>query len=214
MASASVPVRRHSLWSGRVDILQALTGVCLALFVLLHFFIISTVLISVDVMSGIEHFFEQVWLTQIGLPGLFVVILLHFLLAARKMPFRAREVATFWRHSQMMHHTGTWIWLLQILTAVIILALFGMHLIEVFMNLPVTFNDTAARVARPGAVCFYALLLLATLTHALVGLYRVGAKFGIITRATRAGWVWGLRIVFIVYVVMALAALARIYTLA
>ncbi len=211
MASASA--QRRSLWAGRIDILQALTGVCLALFVLLHFFVVSTVLISPSVMSGLEHFFEQIWLTQIGLPALFIIILFHFLLAARKMPFRAKEVGAFWAQARMMRHPSTWLWLIQVATAVIILALFGMHFYEVQMSLPVTLEDTTARVARSGAVVFFAVLLLATLTHALIGLVRVGAKFGWITRANRRCCTRVILVVGVVYAVAALSALARLYSL-
>lgn len=214
MAQAFIPTRKQSLWSGRVDLLQALTGVCLALFILLHFFVISTVLISPRVMSALDHFFEVIYLTQVGLPGLFVVILLHFLLAARKMPFRARELVAYWRHAKMMRHLSSWVWLIQVATALCILALFAVHLYEVWIGLPVTLDGTLARIARPGAVCFFGVLLLATLSHALIGLYRVLVKFGFITRAIRKKSVRVFWIVGIVYTLMALAALMRLYYLA
>lgn len=214
MAQVSVAARKRSLWSGRIDLLQALTGICLALFILLHFFIISTVLISPKVMSTLDHAFEVVYLTQIGLPGLFIVILLHFLLAARKMPFRAKELTTYIKHAKMLHHPSTWVWLIQVVTAICILALFAVHIYEVWMGLPVTLEGTTARVARSGAVCFYGTLLIVTLVHALVGLFRVLVKFGFITRAIRKKAMFAFLIVGVVYVVMALGALMRLYSLA
>jgi len=210
----SAPIQRRGLWAGRVDALQALTGFCLALFVLLHFSVVSTVLISPDLMTRLEHFFESIWLTQIGLPGLFVVILLHFLLAARKMPFRARELSLFLQQAKMLRHVGTWIWLVQVATAIIILALFSIHLYEVQMSLPIKLGDTTARVARAGASCFYVLLLLATLSHALLGIFRVGVKYGWINRGTRRTAVrilWGIGAG---YTVISLSALARLHSLA
>lgn len=171
---------------GRLDFAQALSGVVLALFVLAHAVFVGSVIISPSLMDGVGIFFEATYLAQLGGPLLFLLMLFHFVLAARKMPLRTGELLTFRAHAAAMKHTDTWLWLVQVATALIVLVLASIHMYEVLASLPIEAVKSAAREHSRAA--FYLLLLLAAGLHLVIGLYRVGIKYGYISGAARALW--------------------------
>ena len=91
--------------SGRVDLAQALTGVVLALFTLMHAVFLSTVIISPHLMNGLGWLLEITYLAQIGAPLIFLLVIAHFLLATRKLPVRLGELPVFYDHAKRMRHS-------------------------------------------------------------------------------------------------------------
>ena len=74
-----------------LDSLQMLTGVSLILFMWSHMILVASVNLGAGVMNAIAMFLEDHYLAQVGGPMIALVFLLHFVLAARKMPFRSSE---------------------------------------------------------------------------------------------------------------------------
>ncbi len=185
-ANITSHVKLRSNISGYTDVVQMLTGVLLCLFVFMHMLLVSSVILSPNLMNGIAGFLETSYLAQIGGPILLLVIVLHFILAARKMPFSPVELREFWRQARMMHHLDTWLWLVQVVTAIIILVLASAHVINILSNLPISAQKSAA--IQGGMVPFYLLLFAAVDLHIAIGLYRIGVKFGILTRENRLQW--------------------------
>lgn len=171
----------------RMDFVQAASGVALMLFLWGHSFLVSSEMISPAVMNWIGWFFEATYLAQIFAPVLLLVMVLHFWVAARKMPFRAQELCTFWNHAKSLRHTDTWLWLVQVATAVVVLVLGSAHVLEVLCTLPITAEKSAARI-QEGWLPVFGLLLVAAQIHLGIGFYRLGVKYGYITRATRPFW--------------------------
>ena len=186
-ANITSHVKLRSNISGYTDVVQMLTGVLLCLFVFMHMLLVSSVILSPNLMNGIAGFLETSYLAQIGGPILLLVIVLHFILAARKMPFSPVELREFWRQARMMHHLDTWLWLVQVVTAIIILVLASAHVINTLSNLPISAQKSAAAI-QGGMVPFYLLLFAAVDLHIAIGLYRIGVKFGILTRENRLQW--------------------------
>ena len=124
---------------------------------------------------------------QIGGPIILLVMILHFILAARKMPFSPLELREFWRQAKMMHHMDTWLWLVQVATAIVILVMASAHVINILSNLPISADKSAAAI-QGGMVPFYLVLFAALDLHIAIGLYRVGVKFGILNRENRLKW--------------------------
>ncbi len=164
-----------------------LTGVLLCCFVLMHMFLVSSVILSPRLMDGIAGFLETSYLAQVGGPIILIVMVLHFILAARKMPFSPLELREFWRQSKMMHHMDTWLWLVQVVTAIVILVMASAHVINILSNLPISASKSAASI-QGGMVPFYLVLFAAMDLHIAIGLYRIGVKFGILTRENRLKW--------------------------
>ena len=71
------------------------------------------------------------------------IFLMHFVLAARKVPFRTEQQATIWRLSRQLRHTDTNLWLIQALTAMIILIMGSIHMWTVLSDLPITASKDA-----------------------------------------------------------------------
>ena len=179
MAQANITshVRLRNHISGYTDVIQMLTGVLLCCFVLMHMVLVSSVILSPKIMDSLAVFLETSYLAQIGGPIILLVMILHFILAARKMPFSPLE----------MHHMDTWLWLVQVATAIVILVMASAHVINILSNLPISADKSAAAI-QGGMVPFYLVLFAALDLHIAIGLYRVGVKFGILNRENRLKW--------------------------
>jgi fumarate reductase subunit C len=197
----------------RLDFIQALTGALLILFLWAHLLLVSSVIISPTLMNWIGRFFEATYMAQIGGPIVFLLMLHHFVIAARKMPFRAGELCIFWKNAKQLRHKDTWMWLVQAATALVILVMAGIHMYTVLTTLPITAARSAARV-QEGWLPFYLLLLPMAELHAGIGFYRLGVKYGYITRASRALWRRNEYAMIGIFIVIGLLTLARLYFLA
>jgi fumarate reductase subunit C len=67
----------------------------------------------------------------------------------------------------------------------IILIMGGIHLWTVLTNLPITAAKSAARIQGGYWLVFYMILLPLVELHVGVGFYRIGVKWGVITRVRR-----------------------------
>ena len=182
--NATMPVvrpRRDAVLDG----LQMLSGVVLVLFMWCHMLLVSSVIISPRLMNAIAWFFEATYMAQVGGPLLFALFIVHFVLAARKIPFTANGQETIWAHAKMLHHRDTWLWIVQAVTAMIILIMGAIHMWVVLNDLPITAARSAARVQSGGWLWFYIILLPLIELHVSIGAYRIGVKWGFITRENR-----------------------------
>ncbi|WP_084516293.1 succinate dehydrogenase/fumarate reductase cytochrome b subunit [Desulfovibrio cuneatus] len=171
--------------AGRLDVLQALSGVLLILFLWAHLLLVSSVIVSPALMNGIGWFFEVTFMAQIGGPVILLLMVFHFIIAARKMPFRTGELCTFWKHAKRLHHKDTWLWLVQVVTAIVILVMASIHVHAVLSTLPITAAKSAERVQN-GWLLFYLVLLPMAELHVSIGFYRLGVKYGYISSGARS----------------------------
>ena len=178
------PVRTEAY----LDFFQMLTGVGLVAFMWCHMILVASVNLDLGggrVMNAIAHFFEATYMAQIGGPMIALTMLAHFVLAARKLPFRAREQKAMWRHTVNFNHTDTWLWIIQAVTAFIILIMGCIHMWTVLTNLPITAAKSAARIQGGWWLAFYIVLLPMIELHVGIGIYRIGVKWGFIKRSNR-----------------------------
>ncbi len=183
---------------GVLDWLQMLTGAGLVLFMWCHMLLVSSVVISPNVMNAIADFFETTYMAQLGGPLIFLAFLFHFVLAARKIPFRVEGQKTIWEHATMLRHRDTWLWIVQAATAMVILIMGSIHMWVVLGDLPITAAKSAARMQQTGWFLFYMLLLPCVELHVSVGFYRIGVKWGVIKAEGRLAakkyeaWLFGI----------------------
>lgn len=182
-AQVAQPVRTDAY----LDTLQMFTGVALILFMWSHMILVASVNFGPGVMNAIAGFLEGTYLAQTGGPVIALIFLVHFVLAARKLPFRAKEQKAMWEHSVRFNHLDTWLWNVQAITAMIILIMGSIHMWTVLTNLPITAAKSAARVQTGWWLLFYLLLLPMIELHVGIGFYRIGVKWGWITRSNRKG---------------------------
>ncbi|WP_045221060.1 fumarate reductase [Desulfonatronum thioautotrophicum] len=200
--------------SAYFDWLQMLTGAALILFMWAHMILVASVIIGPGVMNAIAHFFEATYMAQVGGPLIGLIFLLHFILAARKIPFRAEQQSRIWKHSRMLAHKDTWLWLVQVITAMLILIMGAIHMWVVLTDLPITAEKSAARIQGGFWMGFYLFLLPLVELHVGVGLYRIAVKWGFVGRDKRPKMQRFEYAITAVFIFIGLMALLRFYFLA
>lgn len=215
--SASFTATHKSLeshrWDGVLDWAQMLSGAGLIAFMWMHMTLVASVVISPDIMNAIAGFFEATGLAQVGGPLVFLLFLTHFALAARKIPFRLEGQKTIWEHAKLLHHTDTWLWVVQVVSAMIILIMGAIHMWVVLSDLPITALKSAARIQSGAWLFFYLLLLPLVELHVGIGLYRIAVKWGLAGRAQRKGLKRGENLLTLIFITIGLLTLVRFWFL-
>jgi fumarate reductase subunit C len=214
MSISYAPAGKSGKWDGALDWLQMLSGVSLILFMWCHMLLVSSVVISPDVMNAIAWFFEATGMAQVGGPLIFLVFLMHFVLAARKIPFRMDGQKTIWQHARMMRHGDTWLWVVQAVSAMVILVMGSIHMWVVLTDLPITAAKSAARIQGGFWAVFYLFLLPLAELHVGIGFYRIGVKWGFVKDKDRSRFKRGENILTLIFIGIGLITLVRFLFLA
>lgn len=209
----TIYVRSPGVTSALFDWLQMLTGVGLILFMWSHMVLVASVNLGPGVMNTIAKFFEDTYMAQVGGPLIGATFLFHFILAARKVPFRVEQQSTIWKHARMLHHLDTWLWLIQAFTAMVILIMGSIHMWTVLTDLPITAAKSAARIQGGFWLVFYLILLPMVELHVGIGFYRIGVKWGFIKRSNRKGLKRFENILTGIFILIGLITLIRFMTL-
>lgn len=200
--------------SAYLDWLQMLTGAGLILFMWSHMIMVSSVILGPGVMNALAEFLEEYYMAQVGGPIVAFIFLLHFVLAARKVPFRTEQQSTIWKFSRQLRHTDTWLWMIQAFTAMIILIMGSVHMWTVLSDFPITAAKSAARVQGGFWLVFYLILLPTVELHVGIGFYRIAVKWGFVRRKRRKGFKRFENILTAIFIVIGLVTLARFWFLA
>jgi fumarate reductase subunit C len=206
-------VRAPSKTAAYLDWLQMLTGASLILFMWSHMILVSSVIIGPKVMNALALFFEATYMAQVGGPMIGLAFLTHFILAARKIPFRVEQQSVMWQHAKMLHHKDTWLWIIQAVTAMIILILGSIHMWVILTDLPITAVKSATRVQQWPWTLFYFVLLPLVELHVGIGFYRIAVKWGFIKRSTRKKFKLGENALTIIMITIGIVTLIRFLTL-
>ncbi len=209
LSTITLHVPQKNKLSGRLDFCQMVSGVLLILFLWSHLMLVSSVIIGPGVMNALAWFFEATYMAQIGGPIIFLLMLFHFLLAGRKMPFQGHELKAIRAQSKMMHHKDTTMWLIQVITALVILVMGSIHMYTVLSTLPITAAKSAARIQEGGWLPFFLVLLPMAEVHVGIGFYRIGVKYGWITRDNRKWYQKAENVMMIGFISIGLLTLIR-----
>ncbi len=207
-------VQSSSRTSAYLDWLQMLTGVALILFMWSHMILVASVNLGAGVMNALAGFLEETYMAQVGGPIIGCIFLLHFVLAARKVPFRAEQQSTIWKLSRQLRHTDTYLWLVQATTSMIILIMGSIHMWTVLTDLPITAAKSAARIQGGFWFVFYLILLPMVELHVGIGFYRIAVKWGFARRKDRKSFKKFENILTLIFVLIGLIALGRFWFLA
>ncbi|MDT8450951.1 MAG: fumarate reductase cytochrome b subunit [Wenzhouxiangellaceae bacterium] len=171
----------------RLDLLQSLTGLFLALFMWLHMFFVASILVGKDAFWHVARFFEgyhlfgepHPWLVSLIVAFVFATFIAHAGLAMRKFPAGYREYKTFREHARAMHHGDTTLWFVQVWTGFAMFFLGSVHLYTMLTR-PESIGPygSADRIVTDWFWPLYLLLLLAVELHGSIGLYRLAVKWG------------------------------------
>lgn len=175
-----------SPWPAWVDLGTSLSGLLLVLFMWAHLFAVSSILLGKPAMHRVTKFFEgslffsepQPWLVSVVALGISLLLLLHTLLALRKLPAGYREWRTWTTTMRGLKHTDTTLWLVQVVTGLVLMFFVGAHLLELFLHPgDIGPHASSAKIANGGWVLGL-ILLFAVEIHAGLGLYRIAVKWG------------------------------------
>lgn len=194
----------------RLDFWQALSGAVLALFICVHLVLEGSVVISPAITNWIGWIMEETYVAQVAAPVILLIIVFHFWVAARKMPFRAGELRTYWNHSKELCDPDTALWLVQVATAIIILVGAFCHLFGVMSDLPITVAKSAERM-HMGWWLFFVFFLPACILHTGIGVYRIGVKYGFISRARREFWRTTIWVIMGCYLTLGICSITRVW---
>ncbi|GAB6177304.1 hypothetical protein JCM16814_21950 [Desulfobaculum senezii] len=181
----SMPASIQGNTSAYLDWLQMLSGAALIVFMWCHMLLVASVNLSAGVFDALAAFLEYTYMAQIGGPLIGVVFLVHFVLAIRKIPVTTTQQKGMWNQARMLRHKDTWLWIVQAVSAMVILIMAGVHMWTVLTDLPITSVKSATRIQEGGWMWFYLILLPMAELHVGIGFYRIGVKWGFVGRSGR-----------------------------
>lgn len=172
-----------------LDAVQGASGLVLVVFMWAHMLLVSSILLGKDAMYHVARFLEGQYLFGRPYPllvsaiavGIFLTMVVHALIAMRRIPASWREYSVLLRHARGFRHADTWLWLLQVATGLLLMFLASAHLYQMAMH-PGDIGpwESADRFVAGGMAPLYAVLLFAVELHAGVGLYRLVLKWGLL----------------------------------
>lgn len=184
---AAYMCRYISHMPARLDFMQSITGLILALFIAAHLLFEASIMISKDAMLVVTKFFEGYYFFGEAYPGIisflaafiFVIFILHALIAMRKLPSSYRQYYLFKKHMVRFQHSDTTLWFYQAVTGFMMFFLGSVHL-YMMMSSPGKIGPYASadRIYSEWLWPLYLLLLISVVLHAAIGLYRLALKWG------------------------------------
>lgn len=178
----------HFKGPARVDLIEGLTGLFLVAFMWVHMLLVSSILLGKDAMYAVSRFFEGAYFLDRPQPALvslaalfiFIVMLIHALVALRRLPAGYTDYRALLSHVRSFRHPETNLWLLQVVTGIVLMFLAGAHLYAMFSQ-PDAIGPYASsdRFVSGGMWPLYLILLIAVELHAGIGLYRLVLKWGL-----------------------------------
>jgi fumarate reductase subunit C len=217
---------RKSRWPARLDSIQSLSGLLLALFMWGHMFFVSSILLGKDAMWTVTKLFEGYfffgrslyWLVSLVVACVFMLLILHALLAMRKFPINFEQWRAFREHAGHMKHADTTLWWWQAITGFAMFFLVSIHL-YIMLTQPDRIGPfgSADRMWSDHFWPLYLVLLFVVELHGGVGLYRLAMKWGWFagaddnaTRRRLKTLKWALTAFFLVLGLATLAAYVKI----
>jgi fumarate reductase subunit C len=217
----------------RAEVISGGTGLLLASFIMGHLILESSILLGKDTYEMVAYFMEKTLpIAQVSIFLITIAFFLHFVYAGRKIPAKLAErrkmmelglsikkASGRWDQPdsdiKLRKHSETSLWLWQVRTGMIILALGAFHLFLVMWNLftDMGFADARGFTAQistsrveSGLWVLYILLGFTVVTHMVIGLYRLAVKWISVTRINRKTAYLICLALFIVYVILNIAA--------
>jgi len=172
----------------RLDVAQSVSGLLLGVFMWVHLFLVSSILLGKNAMWYVTGFFELRFLNdwRHGYPVIvsviaviiFLLFMLHAGIAVRKFPVSWKQYRTFRHQMGMMKHSDTNLWFYQALTGFIMFFLGSVH-IYVMATHPDKIGPYASadRFVSEWFWPLYGVLLVCVELHATIGMYRLAVKW-------------------------------------
>jgi len=180
---------KSSRLPARLDLAQSGTGLILGLFMWVHMLLVGSIILGKDAFDFVAKTMELAFLSDTGhgypiavflaVSGVFTLFIIHALLGMRKFPISWRQHRIIRDQMQMMKHTDTNLWYIQVVTGFVMFFAGSVHLYTMLVN-PAGIDPflSADRVVSGNYWFLYLVLLICVELHASIGLYRLCMKWG------------------------------------
>jgi len=206
----------------KLDFLQSLTGLILALFISGHIIFESSILVSNEMMYKVTIMFEGYYFFGETYPGIisflagaiFVIFIVHAGIAIRKFPSNYKQYKIIKNHTKQMKHEDSSLWMIQIVSGFIMFFLGSVHLyIMIAQPSHIGPYASSSRIVDEFMGPLYFALLLSVVSHAFIGLYRLALKWGFMegqnTKKSRATFKIIMKTMIVVYIMLGSLSLAK-----
>jgi len=178
---------KKSRTMAKLDYIQSATGLILALFVWMHLILESSILFGKEAMYFISKLLEgeiifgksyPIIISILGV-SIITILVIHALVAVRKFPGNYRQYRVFKGHAIRLNHLDTKLWFVQVVTGFILFFTASVHLFIVTTH-PADIGPylSSDRMINGWMAPLYILLLITSVLHANIGLYRLSIKWG------------------------------------
>ena len=206
----------------RLDFLQSLTGLILAVFIMGHIMFEASILVSHEMMYKVTIMFEGYYFFGERYPGIISflagaigsIFILHAGLAVRKFPASYRDYKIIKEHTTRLKHDDSYLWMVQVITGFMMFFIGSVHL-YIMISQPANIGPFASssRIVDELMGPLYFMLLISVVSHAFIGLYRLALKWGFgegkNTKVSRARFKLLMKFMIALYIVVGLSSLAK-----
>lgn len=170
--------RKKSRLPALQDRWQSITGFILACFMICHMIFTGTILCGKGAFEKVVAFAEPGGIHQITNVVAFVIFIIfaiHAFLAMRKFPANYKAYRAFKAHKIRMKHCDTTLWWFQFLSGFLLFFFAGAHILTIVFGEKISADVSIARFSQ--LHLFYFALLVFTVVHASIGMYRLYVKW-------------------------------------
>ena len=181
--------RKKSRIPARLDFAQSGTGLILGLFMWGHMLLVGSIILGKGSFNFVAKTMELAFLSDTGhgypiavffaVLTIFTLFIIHALLGVRKFPISWKQHRIIRDQMQMMNHTDTNLWYIQVVTGFIMFFAGSVHL-YIMLTHPGSIDPylSADRVVSGNMWPLYLILLICVELHGSIGLYRLCMKWG------------------------------------
>jgi fumarate reductase subunit C len=175
------------------ELVSGASGLVLALFMWGHMILVGSILTGERGLNWLATMLEDYYIAQPTVVFIFVLFLIHAVMASRKIPAQLAERREVIKLSRALKnssisgpHVESMLWIWQVRTGMIMLVLGSFHLILLGIDVLTPLYgervgiEAATSMARVSGGLWlpYSVLLVCVEFHAGVGLYRLAVKWG------------------------------------
>jgi len=181
--------KKKSRIPARLDFAQSGTGLILGLFMWVHMLLVGSIILGKGSFNFVAKTMELAFLSDTGhgfpiavffaVITIFTLFIIHALLGVRKFPISWKQHRIIRDQMQMMNHTDTNLWYIQVVTGFIMFFAGSVHLYIMLTN-PGSIDPylSADRIVSGHMWPLYLILLICVELHGTIGLYRLCMKWG------------------------------------
>ncbi|MCD4720941.1 MAG: fumarate reductase cytochrome b subunit [Desulfobacula sp.] len=182
-------IKKNSRIPARLDFLQSGTGLILGLFMWVHMLLVASIILGKGSFNFVARTMELAFLSDTGQGFpiavffavfiVFTLFIIHALLGVRKFPISWKQHRIITDQMQMMNHSDTNLWYIQVVTGFIMFFAGSVHL-YVMLTHPGSIDPylSADRIISGNMWPLYLILLICVELHGTIGLYRLCMKWG------------------------------------